>query len=353
MSVGEEILCGVVATVEHLPVPAYALDARGVVLAWNPALARLTGVAGQDVVGRGKGAHAVPFTGAAGCMLADLVLHPSQEVPAHLSEIERDGDGLSARLTAEVLGITRTFAVRAAPVAARGGVIGAVEVVLAPFSGGPDPTVTHETVARLLRTTRHDIKNELTIVLGYIGLARDSFLDPATCTGLDRAVVAAGEIGRLVEFSREIEELGERPPEARNLAALVRDAADAADLAGIDLEIAIPWETVTADPVVFSVFEHLFERLFHYSAATVPRPGAIRVTASGQDPLLVVYEDDAQRADCSLHPDRGFSRDLARGLVLLRELLALDGIEIAVTSDPLRLELRIPGVRLRAVEKEE
>ena len=329
--------------------PAYALDARGVVLAWNPALARLTGLAGQDVVGRGDGAHAVPFTGAKGCLLADLALGSQTEVPACLSGVERDDGILTGRLAAGALGTPRTFAVRAAPIVARGKVIGAVEVVLAPLPGEPDPTAVHETVARLLRTTRHDIKNELTIVLGYIGLARDSAEDPVSRAGLDRAVAAAREIGRLVEFSREIEELGKRPLEVRDLGALVREAAEEADLAGIDLEIAVPEAVVTADPAVLGIFEHLFERLFQYSAATVPRPTAIRVTASGGDPLLILYEDDAIHADRGEHPDRSFSRDLARGLVLLRDLLALDGIDLTVTPDPLRLELRVPGARLRGV----
>ena len=348
MTVGGEVLCGVVAAVEHLPEPAYALDARGIVLAWNPALAWLTGLAGQDVVGRGDGAHAVPFTGAKGRLLADLALGLSTEVPACLSAVERDDGILTGRLAAEALGTTRTFAVRAAPIVARGEVIGAIEVVLSPLPGDPDPTAVHETVARLLRTTRHDIKNELTIVLGYIGLARDSAEDAVTRTGLDRAIAAAGEIGRLVEFSGEIEELGKQPLEVRDLGALVRDAADEADLEGIDLEITVPEAAITDDPAILGIFEHLLARLFQYSAATVPRPAGIRVTASGGDPVLIIYEDDALHADRGEHPDRSFSRDLARGLVLLRDLLALDGIDLAVTLDPLRLELRIPGARLRA-----
>lgn len=348
MSVGGEVLCGIVTAVEHLPVPAYALDVRGVVLAWNPALARLTGLAGHDVVGRGDGSHAVPFTGAKGRLLADLALGPSTEVPPCLTEVERHDGILTARLAAGPPGPNRTFAVRASPVVARGEVIGVVEVVLAPLAGEPDPTAGHETVARLLRTTRHDIKNELTIVLGYIGLAIDSTEDPVTRAGLDRAVAAAGEIGRLVEFSREIEELGKRPLEVRALGVLVREAADEAGLEGIDLEISVPEAAVTADPAVLSVFEHLFERLFQYSAATVPRPTRIRVTARGDDPLLIVYEDDAFPVDRGQHPDRSFTRDLARGLVLLRDLLSLVGIDLAVTLDPLRLELRIPGTHLRA-----
>ncbi|HIH03226.1 MAG TPA: PAS domain-containing protein [Methanoregulaceae archaeon] len=353
MPMGNEVLRGVVSTVEHLPVPAYALDTAGAILAWNSALARLTSVPGEDLVGRDGGIHAAPFVGSAGFLLADLVLDPTREAPGYLSAVECDGDGLLARLTAELSGVRRAFVVRAAPIVAEGVMIGAVEVVLAPLPGAPDPMVTHETVARLLQTARHDIKNELTIVLGYIGLARDSVGDPVTCAGLDRAIAAAGEIGRLIEFTREVGDLGERPPEARNLAALIRDAADSADLSGIDLEIAVPRETVTADPVVFSVFEHLFERLFLYSAATVPRPGAVRVAACGRDPHVVVYEDDAQRTDRRLHPDRGFTRELDRGLAMLRELLSLDGVELSVIADPLRLELRIPGSRVQPVEKEE
>lgn len=352
MPLGKEVLRGVVSTVEHLPVPAYALDTAGVVLAWNPALARLTGVAGEDLIGRDGGVHAAPFVGSAGLLLADLVLDPAMEPPGYLTAVERDGDGLLARLTAELSGVKRALVVRAAPVVAGDVMVGAVEVVLAPGLYGPDPAEKHETVVRLTQTARHDIKNELTIVLGYIGLARDSVSDPVTCTGLDRALAAAGEIGRLVEFSRELEDLGSRPPEARNLAVLIRDAADAADLSGIDLAIAVPPERVTADPVVFSVVEHLFERLFLYSAATVPRPGAIRVAASGGDPVVVVYEDDARRADRRLHPDRGFTRELDRGFVMLRELLSLDEIGLSAVPDPLHLELRIPGSRVRAIEKE-
>ncbi|MEN6341985.1 MAG: PAS domain-containing protein [Methanospirillum sp.] len=353
MPVGMGVLNGIVSTVEHLPVPAYALDTAGVVLAWNPALARLTGVAGEHLVGKGGGAHGAAFIGSAGFLLADLVLDPARSAPSHLSAIERDGDGFSALLIAELSGVKRALFVRAAPIVAGEETVGVVEIVLSPIPSGADPTIRRETVTRLLQTARHDIKNELTIVLGYIGLARDSVGDPATCVGLDRATAAAGEIGRIVEFSREVEELGSRPPEARDLATLIRDAADSADLGGIELGIAVPQVTVTADPAVFSVLENLFERLFQFSAATVPRPGAIRIALCDGDPLLVVYEDDAQRPDRRLHSDRAFSRELDRGLGMLRDLLALDEIGLLVTADPLRLELRFPRARVRVVEKKE
>lgn len=351
MFVGDGVVRGVVSTLEHLPVPAYALNAAGVVIAWNPALARLTGVTDRAMVGRGGGAHAFPFLGITGRMLADLLLDPSVEVPRHLSDVEKDGDGLSARLAAELACTRRVLLVRAVPIVDGDATIGAVEVVIEPPTGGDGRKGNHETVARLLRTTRHDIKNELTIVLGYISLARDTVDDPVTCVGLHRAVGAAGEIGHLVEFSRQLEELGDRPPETRDLGSVARAAADAADLSGIEYSITVPQGVVTADPIVFSVLEHLLERLFQYSAATVPRPSTIRIAASGADPLVLVYEDDAPHTDRSLHPDRAFTRSLDSGLAMLREMLALDGIEISVTPDPLHLELRIPGERVWSGEK--
>ncbi len=353
MPVGEEVLYGVVSAVEHLPVPAYALDTAGVVLAWNRALARLTGVSGEEKVGKNGGAHATPFVGSPGYMLADLAIDRDRPAPAHLSAIESDGDDLSARLETALSGVGCALAVRAAPIVVEGMTIGAIEVVLAPTARGPDPTVAGETVARLLQTARHDIKNELTIVLGYIGLARDSLTDPAACVGLDRAAAAAEEIGRLIDLSRELGELGERPSETRNLEAMIRGSAARADLGGIDLEITVSQSTVMADPVVFNAFDHFFERLFAYTVATVPRPSTIRVGASGRDPLLIVYEDDARRVDPCLYPDGGFTHELDRDLVMLRDLLSLDDIGLSATPDPLRLELRIPGFRVRTAEKKE
>lgn len=353
MTVGEEELRGVALTVHHLPVPAYALDATGVVLAWNPAIAGLTGIAGEYLVGRGGGAHAAPFIGENGVMLADLVLDPSQISPSHLSMVERNGDGLSALLTAEITGLARLLAVRAAPIVARGEVIGAVEIVQSLPPPGPGQPAPDQTLLRLLRTVRHDIKNELTIVLGYIGLARDAVLDPAARTGLDRAVAATGAVGELVEVTRELEELGREPPVICDLAALVRAGAEEADLTGIDLEIAVPHEAIVADPVIVGILGRLIRRLFRYSAATDPPPATIRVTASGTDPLLLVYEDDALATDSTLHPDRSFSRELDHDLALYRDLLSLDGIDLAIGRDPLRLELRIPGGRLQAIEKKE
>ena len=353
MFIGDGVLRGVVSTLEHLPVPAYALNGAGVVIAWNPALALMTGVADMAMIGRGRGAHAFPFLGLTGRLLADLLLDSSLEAPPYLSEVGRDGDGLSAWLTADLGGKKRELYVRATPIVEGGTTIGAVEVIIEPPPRREGRTSTHDTVSRLLRNTRHDIKNELTIVLGYISLARDSVDDPVTCVGLHRAVDAAGEIGRLIEFSRELEELGDRPPEARDLGSLARTAADGADLAEIDYQIAVPRGTVTADPIVFSVIEHLLERLFQYSAATVPRPSAIRVSASGADPLVVAYEDDAPRTDRGLHPDRAFSRGLDSSLAGIRDLLSLEGIELAVAPSPLRVELRIPGDRVWTAEKKE
>jgi signal transduction histidine kinase len=352
MFIGEGVLRGVVSALDHLPVPAYALNAAGVVIAWNPALARLTGVGAIAMVGKGGGAHAFPFLGSTGRLLADLLLDRALEPPRYLSGVEPDGDGLSARFTVELSGVRRVLFVRASPIVDRDTTIGVVEVVIEPPPDEDDGRdSTHETVGRLLRNTRHDIKNELTIVLGYISLARDSVDDPVACVGLHRAVGAAGEIGRLIEFSRELEELGDRQPEARDLGSLIRTAADAADLGGIDHQIAVPQGTVTADPVVFSVLEHLFERLFQYSSTSVPRPGAILVVASGADPLIVVYEDDASHANRGSHPDRAFSRGLETGLAMIRDLLSLEGIDLQVTPDPLRVELRISGDRVWVAEK--
>ena len=131
-------------------------------------------------------------------MLADLLLHPSGDVPAHLSGVE-PGRRRPLR-PAHCRGGRHYPDVRRQGGPARGpgrgdwrGRGSSSPRLHVPPHGRPRTRPSRPCSARCATTSR----TSLTIVLGYIGLARDSLLDQATSTGLDRAVAAAGEIGRL------------------------------------------------------------------------------------------------------------------------------------------------------------
>ncbi len=335
--------------IDRLPVPAYALDIKGTVVVWNMPLSRLSGINGAEVIGRAGGAHAVPFIGTAGAMIADLVLDPSRPTPDHLTGLEGNGDRRTARLSAHALKAGRRVTVMAAPVTVGGERVGVVEIVIDPESLDPRIGESREIIDLLLSTVRHDILNDLTIVLGYIELARDAIPDPAANADLNRAVAAADAIRGRIEFTREFQRIGSRSPVDRILAVLVRDAADRVDLDGIRLECAIPELLVRADPLLPRVLEHLLR----LSSSSAPRPTAIRIEATGTDPLVLRYGDDGGGGCWMPQADGSPPRELGPMLLLMRDVLALDEIELLFRDD-LRwpIELRIPGSLLRPVKKE-
>lgn len=336
--------------IDRLPVPAYALDRAGTVVAWNQALSRLTGVSGAGTVGRSGGAHAVPFIGLPGTMLADLVLDPSLPVPAHLQALVADETSSTARLAAHAIGPGMWLTVVASPLLVDGSRIGAIEVVIDSELIDPRIRASLGIIDRLMRTVRHDILNELTIVLGYVELARDAIADPGANADLDRAVAAANSILRRIEFTREFQEIGARPPVERTLAALVRDAADRVDIDGILLEGAVPDRTVLADPLLLRCLEHLLR----LSASSIPPPEVIRIETVGTDPLVLRYGADVSGESVAPRDAGHASPGMDPMLQLMRDVLALDGIQLVFVDDPRwPIEFRIPGSLLGPEKREE
>lgn len=87
--IGPERLASII---EFLPDPTFAIDTSGRVIAWNRACEALTGVEGQELLGRGDHAYAVPFFGDRRPILIDLLDHPAPEIEATYKYVDRRGD---------------------------------------------------------------------------------------------------------------------------------------------------------------------------------------------------------------------------------------------------------------------
>jgi|GEM_PF-4815135 PAS fold. len=70
-------LSELVATLQSLEAPVFAVDENGVILAWSKKLVELTGIAAADMVGKGGQEYGVPFYGKCAPMLVDNVLPSS------------------------------------------------------------------------------------------------------------------------------------------------------------------------------------------------------------------------------------------------------------------------------------
>nr|MEE4267898.1 ATP-binding protein [Candidatus Krumholzibacteria bacterium] len=83
--------------VDNLPDPTFIIDTRKRVLAWNGALAALTGVSSSEILGKGQGDHAVPFPGEAVPVLADHFGDVDDEHwRQHYDRVETRGDTVYA-----------------------------------------------------------------------------------------------------------------------------------------------------------------------------------------------------------------------------------------------------------------
>jgi PAS domain S-box-containing protein len=116
---------------DFLPDATFVIDREGVVLAWNRAMAAVTGVAAEDVVGKGDYEYALPFYRERRPMLANLILMPAEEFESQYSHVEREGDTLVVDTFVPLMGESgRYFWAKASPLYDEAGeVVGAIESV--------------------------------------------------------------------------------------------------------------------------------------------------------------------------------------------------------------------------------
>jgi PAS domain S-box-containing protein/putative nucleotidyltransferase with HDIG domain len=78
--------------IQFLPDATFVIDKKGIVMAWNRAIEKMTGVAAEDMIGRGEHEYAIPFYGEKRPILIDLALCPQPEMESSYTGIWRKGD---------------------------------------------------------------------------------------------------------------------------------------------------------------------------------------------------------------------------------------------------------------------
>ncbi|MDD1677329.1 MAG: PAS domain S-box protein, partial [Methanomicrobiales archaeon] len=68
--------------IEFLPDPTFIIDDKGTVIAWNTAMAEITGKKAEEILGKGEYAYALPFYGEGREVLIDLIGEPAEKIYA-------------------------------------------------------------------------------------------------------------------------------------------------------------------------------------------------------------------------------------------------------------------------------
>ena len=202
--------------------------------------------------------------------------------------------------------------------------------------------------------TRHDIKNQLLALMGFIELSKEISTNPEMRHFLEREEAAAQNIRWQIEFTKTYEDIGVHAPEWQDIGVRVQALQTILPLDGIEVSIEVTGLEIFADPLLEKVFENLIdnsrrhgERVRHISFSCVQ---------PDMDTLILVYEDDGvgvPEAEKERIFEKGFGKNTGLGLFLTREILAITGLSIKETGlhgKGVRFEILVPQGKFRFVK---
>jgi PAS domain S-box-containing protein len=194
--------------------------------------------------------------------------------------------------------------------------------------------------------TRHDINNQLTVILGYMDMLECKGHDPTLDEYFQTVSTAAHRIAGMIRFTKEYESIGVNAPTWQDCHTLVDTAAKEAPLGKVMVKNDFPaGAEVFADPLVVKVFYNLMDNAVRYGGKIT----TIRFSVEeAGDCHLIVCEDDGDgvvAVEKEKIFERGFGKNTGLGLALSREILSITGITIKETGEPgkgARFEMTVP-----------
>jgi PAS domain S-box-containing protein len=202
--------------------------------------------------------------------------------------------------------------------------------------------------------TRHDIKNQLMALNGFLELSLANPADVTAAAGyLKKEMQIARTMEDQIDFTKIYEDMGTTAPVWQNISANVRRAVASLPMRDVRVEVDRSDLEIYADPLFEKVFYNLIDNALRYGgdAMTTIRISS-RETPGG---LVIACEDDGVGIPAGVNKARifeqGFGEHTGLGLFLCREILAITGITIAETGEPqkgARFEILVPKASCRA-----
>ncbi len=116
--------------INFLPDATFVIDTKRRVIAWNQAMEEMTGVRGEEIMGKGDFEYALPFYGERRPILIDLALRPDHEVEKLYHSMRREGETLIAEVYIPSLRGGAHLWGKARPLRdSQGNVVGAIEAI--------------------------------------------------------------------------------------------------------------------------------------------------------------------------------------------------------------------------------
>jgi PAS domain S-box-containing protein len=198
----------------------------------------------------------------------------------------------------------------------------------------------------LTSITRHDINNQLTVLMGYLTILKRKQPDPVLNEYFVKVDTAAQRISSMIQFTKQYESIGVKAPAWQNCRTVADTATKDAQLGKVMIKNDLPTSAeVFADPLVVKVFYNLIDNAVRYGGKIT----TIRfsVEEAGEE-HIIVCEDDGDGVVAEEKEkifERGFGKNTGLGLALAREILDITGITIKECGEPgtgARFEMAVP-----------
>ena len=195
--------------------------------------------------------------------------------------------------------------------------------------------------------TRHDINNQLTSLVGYLELTKETLGDRSPVSGyISKVEQAAETIEHQIIFTKEYQDMGVNAPDWQGIDAVVKTAQASLPMRNVQVVMDCPDLEVYADPLFEKVFYNLIDNALRYGG---PDMSMIRISLQDSEKGAAVFvEDDGNGIsdeDKKRLFERGFGHHTGLGLFLSREILSITGITITETGEPdkgARFEIFVP-----------
>ena len=209
--------------IDFLPDATFVINNDKVVIAWNRAMEKMSGVKKEDMIGQGDYAYAVPFYGERRKQLLDLLDIDDEELRKAYLQVSRKDRILSAEAFAPILngGRGAYFRATGAPLfdllGRRVGAIESIRDITEQKQGEAErdrlksqllQAQKMEAIGSLAGGIAHDFNNILGALLGYAEMVRDDSPPGSSIAGDIEQVIKAGLraselVKQILTFSRQ------------------------------------------------------------------------------------------------------------------------------------------------------
>jgi PAS domain S-box-containing protein len=180
----------------------------------------------------------------------------------------------------------------------------------------------------LAEITRHDIRNKLTVLGGYLHLFKDHPPEPQYSMYLAKLEETIVTVSNNIEFTRLYQDLGVVAPAWQNAHMTFFSACTHIDMKRVRILSDLDRLEIYADPLLERVFFNLADNAVQYGNRITTIRLSAEESAGG---LIIRVQDDGvgiPPGDKEKIFTKGYGKNTGLGLFLAREILSITGITI-------------------------